>query len=60
MSTLITVMTDNMSQWAFQDLVTWNQAQILLAIPKGQFNEAVFAAMDLALRWKAAQPKATK
>jgi len=41
--------------WTFQQLVQWNQGQILLAIPTGQFNEAVFAAMDLALRWKAAQ-----
>lgn len=42
-------------QWSFADLVRWNQGQILLAIPAGEFNQAVFTAMDLALRWKAAR-----
>jgi hypothetical protein len=48
---------NNISTWSFQDLTAWNQAQILLAIPRGEFNQAVFDAMDLTLRWKAAQTK---
>lgn len=41
--------------WTFEQLVQYNQAKILLAIPTGEFNQAVFNAGDLTLRWKAAQ-----
>lgn len=47
-------------QWSFDELVKWNQGKIVLAIPTGEFNQAVFNAMDLALRWKAAQHKESK
>lgn len=54
---MIAQLTKPMEEWTFQGLVQWNQGQILLAIPQGQFNEAVFVAMDMALRWKAQQKK---
>lgn len=40
-------------EWSFEELATYNQANILMAIPVGKFNDAVFSAMDLTLRWKA-------
>lgn len=46
---------NNIETWTFQQLVQWNQAQILLSIPSGEFNPSVFAAMDLALKWKDSQ-----
>lgn len=52
---MITNLTEQMERWSFQDLVRWNQGQILLAIPTGKFNDAIYLAMDMALRWKAAQ-----
>jgi hypothetical protein len=39
--------------WSHSELLTYNQAQILLAIPTGEFNIAVWRAMDLTLRWRA-------
>jgi hypothetical protein len=42
-------------QWTFQELVLFNQGTVLLAIPTGKFNQAIFDACDLTLRWKAAQ-----
>lgn len=42
-------------QWTFEELVRYNQANILIAIPVGDFNGAVWNACDLALRWKAEQ-----
>lgn len=50
---------NNIETWTFTQLVQWNQGQIVLAIPTGEFNQAVFTAMDLALRWKAAQKRLT-
>lgn len=52
---MISHLTKPMEDWTFRDLVQWNQGQILLSIPQGKFNEAVFAAMDIALRWKEMQ-----
>lgn len=49
--------TKPFEQWTFDELVQYSQGQIVLAIPTGKFNQAVFNAMDLALRWKAAQEK---
>ena len=42
-----------LADWTFEELVRYNQGKILLEIPTGKFNEAVWAACDLALRWKA-------
>ena len=42
-----------LEEWTLHELATYNQAHILMAIPTGEFNDAVFSAMDLTLRWKA-------
>jgi hypothetical protein len=47
-----------LEKWTFNDLVQHNQATVLMAIPVGQFNQAIFDACGLVLRWKALQPKA--
>lgn len=49
------IATTPFEQWTFEMLLMYNQANILIAIPKGNFNDAVFVAMDLTLRWKEAQ-----
>lgn len=44
-------------EWTFEKLVRYNQGKIILAIPTGDFNGAVYSACDLTLRWKEAQIK---
>ena len=46
-------------EWSFEELAIYNQANILMAIPVGKFNDAVFSAMDLTLRWKEIRTPAT-
>lgn len=48
----------DLKDMTLQDLIRWQQGLILLAIPTGQFNQAVADACYMALRWKAAQPAA--
>jgi hypothetical protein len=40
-----------LEQWTWQELLAFNQGSILLAIPKGEFNQAVHSAMELTTRW---------
>lgn len=51
--------TTPLEKWTFNELVQYNQATVLMAIPVGQFNQAIFDTCDLALRWKEMQSKAS-
>jgi hypothetical protein len=42
-------------EYTLDELVQYSQGRIILSIPTGDFNAAVWAAMDLALRWKSLQ-----
>lgn len=59
MSTLM-VTGAPLADWSFDDLTLYNQTHILMAIPTRKFNDAVFYAMDLTLRWKHEREEAAK
>lgn len=40
-----------LNTWTINELANYNQAKILMAIPNGEFNQAVFAAVTLSLHW---------
>ena len=39
-------------EWSFNDLVAYNQGQVLIGIGKGDYQQAVWSATQLALQWK--------
>lgn len=45
-------MNKPLHEWTFEEVVQYSQGKIVLAIPVGGFNYQVWAACDLALRWK--------
>ena len=53
-------MENNFEDWSFEKLVQYSQGNIVLAIPVGDFNKAVWMACDLAIRWRVAQEKKQK
>lgn len=49
-----------LKEWTFEEIVRYSQGRIILAIPTGDFNDAVWAACDLALRWRVEKAKQEK
>lgn len=47
-----------LAEWTFEELTRYNQGKIILAIPTGDFNYAVWSACELALQWKCAKDEA--
>jgi hypothetical protein len=45
----------DLKDMTFEELVQWQQANVVLSIPTGGFNGAIYQAMAMTLRWKAAQ-----
>lgn len=43
---------NKLTDLTFDELVRECQGRIILSIPVGKFNEQVWSAMELALRWK--------
>lgn len=46
-----------LKDYTFDELVQMCQGDIVMSIPVGDFNYAVWRAMELVLRWKAEQEK---
>lgn len=42
-------------KWDWQQMLGYNQGNVLLAIPKGEFNSAIHQVMELTMRWKASR-----
>lgn len=53
-------MAKQLEEWTFEEIVRYSQGRIILAIPTGNFNDAVWAACDLALMWRAEKAKQEK
>jgi hypothetical protein len=49
-----------LSGWSFDDLVDEVAGDILKGLIAGKFRQAVFSALDLAIRWRDAQNSLTK
>jgi hypothetical protein len=46
------MMDKPLHEWTFEEVVRYSQGNIILEIPTGGFNDAVWTACELALRWK--------
>jgi hypothetical protein len=49
-----------LAEWTLAELVQYNQADILMSIPKDGFNGAVAAAANRVLMWKEERSKEPK